>query len=142
MLAKADYPVAAKTRERVIDAARRINFVPNALAWSLFRSRSDSIGIVVPSLINPYSTAMIEGIDAAASDRGLTMLLALSNWDETRRETFIQGFLARQVDGLLICAVANDCLPGRDPEAIGVPTVLIGQQPNAGLPRIAWVRRR
>lgn len=77
---------------------------------------------------------MIEGIDEAASRQGLTILLGLSRGDEAKREHLVTEFLERRVDGLLICAGADDHLRGRTPAEMPVPTVLIGQQPNPGFP--------
>lgn len=136
VLAKTDYPVAAKTRARVIKAADELGFVANALARGLSRARSDSIGVVAPGLINPYYAAMVEGIDQAAREHGLTMLLSLTGGDEARREAVIGAFLARRVDGILVCAGAPDHVPGRSPENLGIPAVLIGQQANPGFPII------
>lgn len=85
VLSKAEYPVAADTRQRVLDAAATLGFVPNAMARGLARSRSDSVGVVMP-WTNAYYAAMMSGIEAAARAHGLTMLLGLTNGDEGRRE--------------------------------------------------------
>ncbi|UVK41150.1 LacI family transcriptional regulator [Mesorhizobium sp. AR10] len=130
-MSKTDYPVAAGTRQQVIDAARALGFVPNAMARGLARSRSDSVGVVIPSA-NAYYAAMMSGIEAATHAQGLTMLLGLTNGDEGRREAYITAFLERRVDGILVCAAAHDQRPSRPPEEMPVPVVLIGQQPNAG----------
>lgn len=142
VLANTNYPVAATTRQRVIEAADLLGFVPNALARSLARARSDSVGVLAPVLINPYYAAMVEGIDQAAQACGLTMLLSLTGGDEARRETLIGQFLARKVDGILVCAGATDHLAGRAPEAMGIPMVLVGQQANTGFPIIRTDNRR
>lgn len=132
VMAKADYPVAADTRQRVLDAARRLSFVPNALARGLVRSKTDTIGVVVPGIINPYYAAMVEAIDRAARGQGLTTLLGLTGGNEERREEIIDELVSRRVDGLIVCAGADDHRPGRAPEALSVPMVLIGEQPNPG----------
>ncbi|MDE1993240.1 MAG: substrate-binding domain-containing protein, partial [Rhizobiaceae bacterium] len=98
-------------------------------------SRSDSIGVIIPSA-NPYYASMMSGIEAAARAHGLTMLLGLTNGDEGRREDYVTTFLERRVDGILVCAAAHDLTVGRRPEDMPVPVVLIGQQPNAGYPII------
>ncbi|WP_080761295.1 LacI family DNA-binding transcriptional regulator [Rhizobium rhizogenes] len=133
VIAKADYPVAAATRVRVIEAAGALGFVRNAMARGLSRSRSESVGVIVPAL-HAYYAAMIEGIDEAATRQGLTILLGLSRGDEAKREQLVTEFLERRVDGLLICAGADDHLPGRTPTEMPIPTVLIGQQANPGFP--------
>lgn len=134
VMAKADYPVAAETRQRVLDAARGLNFVPNALARGLVRSKTDTIGVIVPGIINPYYAAMVEAIDREARSHGLTTLLGLTDGSEARREEIIDELVSRRVDGLILCAGADDHRPGRGPEAFSVPVVLIGEQPNLGFP--------
>lgn len=128
------YPVAEATRARVQEAAAVLRFVPNALARSLSRARSDTLGVVVPSIVNPYYAAMVEAIDLGAREAGLTMLLALTQGDEGRREAVITDLLARRVDGLIIGAGFDDHHPGRPASECPVPTVLIGEQPNGGFP--------
>jgi DNA-binding LacI/PurR family transcriptional regulator len=132
VMAKADYPVAAQTRQRVLDAAQRLSFVPNALARGLVRSKTDTIGVIVPGIINPYYAAMVEAVDRAARGQGLTTLLGLTGGNEERREEIIDELVSRRVDGLIVCAGADDHRPGRAPGALSVPMVLIGEQPNPG----------
>lgn len=136
VLSKSDYRVLDATRHRVEEAARRLGYVPNALARSLSRARSDVIGVVAPALRNPYYAAMVEGIDAAAKEHGLLMQLGLTGGDETIRERAIDRLLAQQVDGLIVCAGADDHRLGRTPDTIPVPMVLIGAQANPGFAQI------
>lgn len=134
VMAKTDYPVAAATKQKVQDAARELGFVPNAVARNLARSKTDTIGVVVPGIINPYYAAMVEAIDRTAREHGLRTLLGLTGGDEARREEMIEDFLSRRADGLIICAGAADHYPGRTPEQLGIPAVLIGEQANTGFP--------
>jgi DNA-binding LacI/PurR family transcriptional regulator len=142
VMAKVDYPVAEVTRQRVLAAARELDFRPNALARGLARARTENIGVVVPVIVNPYYASMVEAIDRAARERNLTMLLGLTGGDEQRREAVVDDLLGRRVDGLIICAGANDHMRGRTPETMGVPAVLIGQQVNSGFPIIKTDNRR
>lgn len=142
VLAKTAYPVAEATRDRVNQAARTLGFVPNAVARALSRSQTDSIGVVAPRLVNPYYGAMVEGVDRAATESGLTMLLGLSGGSEARRDAIIDDLLRRRVDGLIVCAGADDHVPIRPPDQLGVPAVLIGQQANSGHPIIKTDNRR
>lgn len=113
-----------------------LGYVPNALARSLSNARSDVIGVVAPVLRNPYYAAMVEGIDEAAKHHGLLMQLGLTDGDEATRERVIDRLLAQQVDGLIVCAGADDHVVGRTPETSPVPIVLIGTQANPGFPFI------
>ena len=136
VMAKADYPVAMATQQKVIDAAHALGFVPNFLARGLSGARTDSIGVVAPGIANPYYATMVEGINRAARQGGLTMLLGLTGGDEVRREEIMAGLLARKIDGIILCAGADDHLPCRSPASLGIPAVLIGRQHNPGFPMI------
>ena len=132
VISKADYPVAEATRQRVRDAARHLGFMPNALARGLARSRTDTIGIVVPGITNPYYAAMVETIDRSVREIGLRTLLGLTSGNEERREEIIDDLVSRRVDGLIICAGADDNRTGRPPHQLGIPAILVGEQANAG----------
>ena len=136
VISKPDYPVAEATRQRVRDAAQQLGFTPNALARGLARSRTDTIGIVVPGITNPYNAVMVEAIDREARENGLRTLLGLTSGDEDRREEVIEDLVSRRADGLIICASAADHRAGRTPAQLGVPAVLVGEQPNPGFPMV------
>ena len=72
-------PVAAATRERVLDAIEKLGYQPNAAARSLITGRAELLGLVVPDIANPYFAAMAQHVEAAARERGLTLLLVRSS---------------------------------------------------------------
>ena len=58
--------VAPQTRERVERAIAQTQFVPNEVARSLFSKSSKIIGVIVPSMLNPYFTELAAQIDAVS----------------------------------------------------------------------------
>ena len=62
--------VSAATRERVLTAAKKLNYQPNRLARSLGRRKSDAIGMVVSDLRNPFFVEMLECAERLASEAG------------------------------------------------------------------------
>src|SRR5699024_2955197 len=80
--ALADNPaVALTTRERIQALAADLGYRPNAQARALQSSRSNTIGIVVPSLINRYFAVMVTAIQDAASKAGLATIITNNNED-------------------------------------------------------------
>ena len=94
----------------MLDAVKGLGFVPNALARNFARSKTDSIGVVVPGITNPYYAVMVETIDRTARESGLRTLLGLTAGDEARRELMIEDFLSGRADGLTICAGDADAI--------------------------------
>jgi hypothetical protein len=54
--------VSAQTRNRVLDAAERLNYRPNLQAKGLGQRSSRSIGLVIPNLLNPYYIALADAV--------------------------------------------------------------------------------
>lgn len=119
-------PVAGPTRERVLEAVEAAAYSPDVVARSLVRSRTDSIGLIVPDTSQPGFAGMVRGVEHECRSQGLTLLLANSAEDRDRQFASIRALRARRVDGLLVAQVS-----GADPAAFefvrrqGVPVVLL-----------------
>jgi DNA-binding LacI/PurR family transcriptional regulator len=141
VLADSGYPVAEATRTRVRDAASQLGFVPNLVARTFSTSRTDTIGVTVP-VLNAYYAKMLSGIERRATENGLSLLLTVVDADHDRRERAIDKFLARQLDGMILCSGSMDTALDRGPAQLGVPAVVIGQQPERGYFTVTVDNRR
>lgn len=94
--------VSALTRKRVLEAAKRLGYVPNTLAKSLVTKSSGSIGVIVPSLINPVYAALVSAIEREAHQRQQKVFLAQSEDDPAIEKKVAEYFYQQRVDGLLI----------------------------------------
>jgi LacI family transcriptional regulator len=68
--------VNADTLKRVKRAARQLGYVPNAMARGLRTSRSMTIGVIIPDLMNPIFPPIIRGIERVLQPQGYTVLVA------------------------------------------------------------------
>ena len=94
--------VAPETRQRVKDVIQRLGYHPSAVARSLIRQRSYTIGVVTAGLnyLGPAQT--LNGITQSVEDRGYSLLLKeLPNLQAEDMDGVIQSLLARQVDGII-----------------------------------------
>jgi len=96
-------PVSPQVTERVRAAAQEVGYRPNPAAQTLLRGSSQTIGVVVPDLGNPYFAEILKGIAAEAAGDGHHTLVAGTEEDPAQeyRSAIV---LARWVDGLLLCA--------------------------------------
>ncbi|HCG46436.1 MULTISPECIES: LacI family DNA-binding transcriptional regulator [Corynebacterium] len=98
----ADNPaISEATRRRVKKAAASLNYHPNAQARALRSSRSNAIGLVIPSLVNPYFAAMAAAIEEAAEARGFATIITSSAEDGTKLASALDALSSRQVDGIV-----------------------------------------
>ena len=122
-----DRPVNPETRDRVIAAATRLGYQPNAMARSLKTSSSGAIGMLVPSLRNPFWSQMMRAVVRRASERDLVVLLAEDTGDEATEEAYGRLVAQARIDGLIVTsASARSSLPARV-LASGAPCVFAGR---------------
>ena len=95
-------PVAEKTRERVIAAARRVGYVPNRLAGGLASSGSKLVGVIVPSLSNIVFPEVLRGIHSALEGTGFQAVLGVSDYDTKTEEQLVASLLAWKPEAMVI----------------------------------------
>ena len=120
------------TRQRVLQAAKRLNYVPHSGARSLTMRRSNMIGVVLPDLFSEFFSEIIRGIDCASHSRGLQLLLANMHGSATETAAAIRTMRGR-VDGLLVMwpSADSDLLSDNLPK--GLPVVVMnGRLDGAG----------
>ena len=108
-----------------IDAAMRdLDYRPSALARSLKSGRTDTIGLVVPDVTNPFFAGVVKGAESVA--QGTSYQLVLCNTDESSaREHSVLSTIRDRVDGLLLAPARDDAETSESLAELGVPIVLV-----------------
>jgi LacI family transcriptional regulator len=91
----------------VVAAIEKTGYRQDTLARAMRRSKSDSIGLVVSDAGEPAFAEMVHGVEQAAAERGLTLLLANSAEDEEREQRAVRTLLNRRIDGLILARAAD-----------------------------------
>lgn len=94
--------VSPRTSARVKAAADDLGYQPNRLAAGLRLSSTSTIGMVVPSIANPYYAALVEAVVRVLEPTGRELLLNDSLDDATVERSRVAALLGRQIDGLII----------------------------------------
>lgn len=95
-------PTAAGSRERVLAAARELNFRPNAVARSLRSTGTRTIGLVVSDLLNPFFTELTRAVEDTARAAGYAVIVGNADEDPAQQDHYVRILLERQVDGLIV----------------------------------------
>ncbi|WP_411720450.1 LacI family DNA-binding transcriptional regulator [Mycetocola sp.] len=120
--------VSPATVERVLEAIDAIGFVRNDAARQLRAGRSNSIGMVVLDISNPFFTDVARGAEARAAEERLTVLLGNSEENADREKSYLDLFEEQRVYGVLISPVGNDQSRLERLLRRGIPTVLVDRQ--------------
>jgi LacI family transcriptional regulator len=94
--------VNEKTRARVEAAIADLGYVPNVLARSLRSRRTDTLGLILTDISNPFWTTVARGVEDAASDAGFNVILCNTDESETEEDKYLHVLVQKQVDGVLL----------------------------------------
>jgi LacI family transcriptional regulator len=118
--------VSPQTRQRVLEAARRLRFRPNHLARDLRRGGvSTTVAFVMGDLTNPFYSRVAAGIERALAAQGLTMVIAATDDDPAHEEPVVAAMLERRVRSLLIVPIAPDQSYLEGERQLGTPVVCV-----------------
>ncbi len=91
----------SETKKRISDAIRDLNYQPNPHARRLSRGRSDTIGLVVPDIANPFFATLVAAVEEEADTRGLAVSLYATLNRAGREVAYLQLIERNHVDGLI-----------------------------------------
>jgi len=100
-------PIAAATRERVMETVRALGYVPNRVAGTLASSGSNLVGIVLPSLANIVFPDVLRGAAGPLETMGYHPVIAVTEYDPAREEALIESLLAWRPAGLLVTGLEH-----------------------------------
>lgn len=115
---------SARTKEKVLAAARELEYRPNAVARSLRVGRTKAIGVVVANIASYHWITFVRGAEAAAGRHGYQVILGHTADDPAREREHIRSLYQRNVDGLIIAPMAENEGRIRDLVDAGFPIVL------------------
>lgn len=119
--------VGPATREKVRQAATQLGYRPNLLARSLITSRSNLVGVVVPSLDNPFYAQVLEQLSAAFESLGYRILL-FSTANHEDSDPVLEEVLSYRVEALILVSASLSSSFAEQCHAIGLPVVLFNRR--------------
>lgn len=99
--------VRQSTREKVERAIQELEYVPNRLARGLTSSKTATLGLIVPDVVNPFFTLVLRGAEAASRRAGYRLLVCDSENDTNREREYIDDLVSYRVDGLMIAPASE-----------------------------------
>ncbi len=99
--------VSPGTRSRIEKIIREKGYTPNIFARGLMSSRTDSVGILVSHLVNPYITSIVDAIESILSTSGTYIYLCNSKQSKELERKYTADLLRRKVDALIVLETAS-----------------------------------
>jgi DNA-binding LacI/PurR family transcriptional regulator len=122
--------VSAKRRQRVLVAAERLGYRPNAMARGLASRRTRTVGVLLNDLGNPFFAEIMDGMLEAADELDYRLLIATGRRETRGERRALATFFEHRTDGVVL---VSPRLPSSEVLAIGraTPTVVVGRMVRA-----------
>jgi len=117
--------ISEKTRKRVLDKVREMNYTPNLAARSLVTGRTYLVGLVVPDLMHTFFAQIAKSLSSALLKKGYCLTISTSDEDPEVEERTVNRLLARRLDALVIASAATSSPTLERIVKEGPPLVLI-----------------
>lgn len=96
--------ISDRTRERVTEVMRELNYQPNEVARALTKRHTNMIGLIVPHISHPFFARLISCMESEAAKRGYRILLCNSKEEPEREEAYLNMCLSNRVTGIVLCS--------------------------------------
>lgn len=131
--------ISVEVRERIQHLARQMGYTPNAIARSLQNQRTNTLGLVVTSIADPFLGDVVKGVEEVANKVNFSVFLSTSNNDPDQEMAIIETFHRRRVDGILVASSRISSNYKERLDQIRVPTVLINSHADSQYQLLHWV---
>lgn len=96
--------ISDKTREKVYQVMKDLNYQPNEMARSLSKQKNNTIGIIVPQVEHPYFAKVLSLLEREASKHGYRTTLFVSRNKENGEDECIEMCKSARVSGVVLCS--------------------------------------
>jgi LacI family transcriptional regulator len=126
--------VSEDVRERVLASMRELNYRPNALARSLRRGETHTLGLILPDSANPFFAEVGHAIEAAAFALGYSVILCNTDNDEAKEHLYTEVLENKQLDGIIFVGAGENRESISELVKNGLPLVVVDRDMgNLGL---------
>ena len=99
--------VSYETRERVLQAVKTMNYRPNGVARNLKRQRTETVGLVLGDISNPYSAELANAVRERLWSSGYNLFICISEHSATEDITAFESLVDHNVDGIIVATRSN-----------------------------------
>ena len=94
--------ISEATRERIIELAKQMGYVPNAAARGLKTNRTRALGVILRHIDDPFWSEVLDGVDSVLHPEGYSLFIASTHNEKQREKEVVQAMVQRGVDGVIL----------------------------------------
>jgi LacI family transcriptional regulator len=117
--------VSPETLARINKAIAKLGYAPNKIARSLKAKASDSVGVVITDITNPFLVKLVKGVEKVLSAAGYTPILCDTEESPEKEERYLTDLMDRRIDGLILVPAMHSRAAVRMIKKRGLPAVFV-----------------
>ncbi len=125
---KGNPAISAETTARIRQLAEEMGYTPSAVAQSLLTRRTQTIGMVITTLADPFVAKVVEGVESVAQTANYSVFLATSHNNPDQEIAVVETLHRRRVDAIIVTSSRVGSLYSSRLDQIRIPIVLINNQ--------------
>ncbi len=94
--------VSDRAKDKVMRAARSLDYHPNAIARSMIKGRTNTLAVIVSDNANPFFAAVVRGVEDVVLAQGYAIILCNADEDPAKEAMYLRTVRQKRVDGLII----------------------------------------
>ena len=120
--------ISVGTRRFIQREARRLGYIPNALAASLRSGRTGSISAIIPDISDPLFAILLRDIESRLKEKNFDLFIQNTDENNDLEQRAVMASVSKKLDGVVICPCQKDTTPLQVMEDNSVPFVLLGRR--------------
>lgn len=120
--------VSSSTRQKVLKAMDKIGYHPNMIARSLRRRKTNTIGLVISDITNPFFPGVVRGIEKQLIKKGYSIILTNTDDDIEKEKNLVTLLYGKRVDGFIIVTAGGESKHIESLIQLRVPVVLLDRK--------------
>ena len=123
-----DEKISAATRERVLAIIKETGYVPNRVASSMVTKRTNTIGLLIPDIANPFFPELARGAEDLANKLGYMLILCNSDNKVAKEDAYLEMLQEKMVDGILFVASSQRTELSSALQRVAVPVITVDRE--------------
>jgi LacI family transcriptional regulator len=120
--------VSAQTRTRVLQAVQDLGYKPSAAARSLKLRRTNTIGLMIADVVNPFYSFLADGVLDCARRLGYHVILCATDEDPAMEREYLEVLMEKRVDGIIAVPTGHNLRLWREATGMGTELVLVDRE--------------
>ena len=119
--------IGKATRERILKICDEMNYIPDSVARSMVKKRTNILGVVTASINNPFMSELIEAIEITARENGYNLMVCNSAYDPELEKRQFSLLLGRRVDGIIVIPAGQESSKNLSAYQTDIPVVYVSE---------------